>query len=400
MSTGVKMKKNRTKDEGILFEKEYQRLSGEVIGKISSGRCYTYEDTYVDDLAGVLLDRKEIPAIAVVDREMNILGIIVRIKLFDTLSKPFGRDLYKNKPVTDIMEPVESIKSTRNIFVLAEQYDSIINNHDVLYFALQDEEKKYCGIFSTRDVLVYLSELTMKDITLAKNLQLSIVKEERTYNSEDLEIIAATKMAKGIGGDFYSARKYSDTNWMITLCDVSGKGISASLISVTLSGMFNIYDFNNGVAPFITSVNDYIINSFESGKFVTGVFIDFNEKTGDMDIYDMGHSYLYIYSNKRAERIESPRENIPLGIAPGIEPVCRKLVLKPNELVITISDGIEEQTNLDGEEYTVSRFMNVLIKNIKHGSEKLRKTVFSQIKEFRNGQALQDDMTYVVLKRK
>lgn len=400
MSTELKDMKKKEKAKGIIFEIEQQRLNGEVIGKIASGFHYVFKETLVDDLAGVLLDRKEIAAIAVVNKEHKTQGIIVRTKLFDTLSKPFGRDLYKNKPVTDIMEEVESVKAGKNIFVVAEQHDSIINNSHIRYFALENDSKEYNGIFSTRDLLIYLSELTMKDIAMAKKLQLQIVNEERTYISDKLEIIAATKMAKGIGGDFYSAKKYNDTNWVVTLCDVSGKGVSASLISVTLSGMFNLYDFNQGVKPFISSVNDYIFNTFESGKFVTGVFIDINEETGEMTVFDMGHSYLYVYGNKRAERIESPKGNIPLGIVPGVEPEAKKLALKENEMLITISDGIEEQTNIEGEEYSVSRFMNVLIKNIKLGSAKLRKTVFSQIKDFRKGQALQDDMTYVVVKRK
>ncbi len=392
-------KNRKEKTQNVVFQLKVDRLHGEIIGKICSSLFYTFDDTLVDDIADALLHEKEIPALAVVDRDMNIKGLVVRAKLFDTLSKPCGRDLYKNKPIRDIIEDVESVRYNKNIFVVAEDLDSIINNQEIRYFVLRDDEDRFRGIFSTRDILVYLSDLTMKDIALAKKLQLSIVKKDAHYFSDRMEIIAGTKMAKGVGGDFYSAKKYSDTNWIVALCDVSGKGISASLISVTLSGMFNIYDFRHGTAPFITAVNDYIHNSFESGKFVTGIFVDINEATGEAEIFDMGHSYTYIYGNKRAERVDSPKENLPLGLLPAIEPTGKKVMLKAEELLIMVSDGIEEQTNVEGEEYSVSRFMNVLIKNIKKDHSDLRDIVFDHIKEFRKGQAVQDDMTYVVIRR-
>jgi sigma-B regulation protein RsbU (phosphoserine phosphatase) len=399
MDKTMKKKKKKKKIKNILFKFETQRLHGEIIGKLHSSLFYTKTTVLVDDLADALLEENDIEAIAVVDDDLNVFGVVVRSELFDLLSKPFGRDLYKNKPVSDIIKKVDEIHYTKNIFVVAEEYDEKIDAHDVNYFILLDENDKYRGIFNSRDILIYLSDLTMKDINMAKKLQLSIVKENAKFTSENLNIIAATKMAKGVGGDFYSAKKYSDTNWIVALADVSGKGVSASLISVTLSGMFNIYDFTKGIPDFIIAVNDYINMSFESGKFVTGIFLDINEKSGEIEIFDMGHSYTYIYGNKRAERIESPKENLPLGLIPGISPKGKKITLKHDELLIAVSDGIEEQTNINGEEYSVSRFMNVLIKNIKKDYKELSKIVFNNISEFRAGQALQDDMTYLVLKR-
>lgn len=394
------LKKRDKKKKQCIFEHGTLPLQGEVVGKICSSRYYVYQDTLVDDVADALLAESGIAVLAVVDCDMNTQGIIVRARLFDLLSKPFGRDLFKNRKIAAISEETDAVKTTKNIFVVAAELDGVTNNTDVRYYTLYDENKKFAGIFSTRNILVYLSELTMKDIALAKKLQNSIVKKSSAYNSERLEVVAGTKMAKGIGGDFYSARKYTENNWVVALCDVSGKGVSASLISVALSGMFSIYDFNHGLVPFITSVNDYICDSFESGKFITGIFADINEKTGAVVIYDMGHSYTYVYGSKRVERIDAADTNVPLGIHHGLEPCRREIVLQKNEVLITLSDGIEEQTNIAGEEYTVARFMNVLIKNIKQDAQSLRKTIFSQIKEFRNGQAVQDDMTYLLVKWK
>jgi sigma-B regulation protein RsbU (phosphoserine phosphatase) len=39
-------------------------------------------------------------------------------------------------------------------------------------------------------------------------------------------------MARGIGGDYYHLARLDNGNWLCAVCDVSGKGVSASLVSV------------------------------------------------------------------------------------------------------------------------------------------------------------------------
>lgn len=393
-------KERGSRASGLIFEHDVSKGHGQTVVQLISSLYYVLENTVVEDLRDAFTDEDEVHILAVLDKKMNVKGVISRNKLFDILSKPFGRDLYKRKPVVDICDSVETISFTKNIFAFAESFESHTGQHGVDYFAVTDENKKFRGIFSTSDLLVYLSEITKKDLNFAQNLQSAIVKQESTFNGEGLEIIGAAKMAKGVGGDFYSARKYNEKNWIVILCDVSGKGVAASLLSVTLSGMARIYDFNDGVAPFVRAVNNYIAESFGSGMFITGIFADLNEETGEITLFDMGHSYTYRCFDKKISRIESPSRNIPLGLVQNLEPESMTIELSAGELFVVISDGIEEQKNLAGEDYTISRFFDVLFNVMDKCASVVRKKIFSSIKDFRKGQPQQDDMTFVIIKKK
>ena len=97
----------------------------------------------------------------------------------------------------------------------------------------------------TKDMLVFLAEITRRDIALSRKIQTRIVKEEDELNETNFSLSASSIMAKGIGGDFYSYKKISDSQYLIALCDVSGKGMAASLLSSLLSGFLNTYPIGN-----------------------------------------------------------------------------------------------------------------------------------------------------------
>jgi sigma-B regulation protein RsbU (phosphoserine phosphatase) len=128
-------------------------------------------------------------------------------------------------------------------------------------------------------------------------------------------------------------------------------GRGASLVTTSISGMYSIYDFSKGVTGFISSLNDYIASSFDSQKFVTGIFVEFDENTAELNFYDMGHSYIYIYRHSRLFRLKTNSSNLPLGVGPELDPACDTMTLEQGDLLILITDGIAEQVNPAGEEY-------------------------------------------------
>jgi len=375
-------------------------IKGELIGKIASSFYYTYENSTIDNVASELLEDEKIFSIAVVDDENRAKGIILRNKLFDLLSKPFGRDLHTRKPIITIASAVEQIFEKKSIFAIAENLSENLDPHTTVHYILTNERKQFSGIFSSRDILMYLSEITKKDIVLAKKLQSAIVRDEYEIITASTRITGCSKMAKGLGGDYYAVKKTGEHEWICMLADVSGKGVAASLLSVTLGGMASIYDFSRGLRDFIVSINDYIFNSFEPGTFVTGVFVSFNDLDGKAVIYDMGHSYSYVLRGNRVNQVKGSKTNIPLGISENIDPQCATITLEEGDVYLVVSDGIEEQTDVNDNEYGISRFLKILMNNLDEPVETLHKRVYSDIKLFRKGQAIGDDMTFVVLQKK
>lgn len=393
---GKKAKMKKVSDEfSVIQERELDKPHGEVIAKLASSHHFVNKNTPIVDLATDLSHHEEITAVGVVDDDENYLGLIVRRELFDILGKPYGRDVMKHKTVERIMKDVLTFDKDRNIFSLASELGDILKQNKTIHFSLKLGDSYY-GAFTSRDMLIYLSDITQKDINLARTLQQSIVKEETDITTEKLNIIGGSVMAKGVGGDFYNIKKFDDNRWLMTIADVSGKGVSASLVTTSMSGMYNTYDFRQGIAGFIQLFNDYTQSSFEGQKFVTGLLGEFNENTGDFLFFDMGHSYIYVYRNDKLFRLKTSGSNFPMGIMPGITPAADRFKLEKGDILVLITDGIAEQVNAEKEEYGDKRLSEVIRKYKIDGLIEIKNKLFKDIFEFRGKQPQHDDMTLIL----
>ena len=380
-----------------LMKNERKTIHGEVVAKLVSSLYYVHQDTAVETLSLEWSPMKDVYAVGVVDDLKNLQGIVVRRDLFDTLGKPYGRDVMKHKTVSRVTQMQAALHSDRNIYTVADELKEVMKEPKIHYFPVVNTEGDFYGIFSTRDLLVYLSSITQKDIDLARTLQMSIVKEEHIITEDRFEIVGASKMAKGVGGDFYTIVQSDKDRWMISLCDVSGKGVAASLITTSMGGMFSLYDFKKGVGPFIQRLSAYIFNTFDSQKFVTGVFIDLHANTGEMTIYDMGHSLIYVYRDDMLFRLKTSDENTPMGIMPEMKVSFNKYKLQEGDMFLLVTDGITEQINRAGEEYGDRRIGEILRRMRGEKLKAIKDAVFQEVKRFREPQPQYDDMTMVLL---
>ena len=348
-----------------------RKQSGLVIARIAGSFFYVKNTITVSDLADALIGSEDVHAVAVVDEGRRVEGVVIRRELFDLLGKPFGRDLYTHKTVSSVMTRADSFRAGENIFVVSEEISPRLTLPVVTDYVLLTDDGRFAGIFSTRDMLIYLSEITRKDIQLARRLQMSMVKEELYETSERFSVIGSSAMAKGVGGDYYAFKRQDADNWFFTVCDVSGKGMAASLVTSIIGGMLSIYDFSAGTRHFVIKLNEYIYTTFESERFVTGVFAAFNARTGDINLIDAGHSYLYLYRDGRMTRINTRDDNVPLGVRSEFLPKGAKFTMRKGDLAVFLTDGVLEQTNPAGEEYGISRLAAVIEKYRAKGLKRL-----------------------------
>ncbi len=389
---------NRHEPLRVINRRDPEQMSGQVIGRIAGSHYYIRDDVRIDDLLKELNGNPAISSVGVVDNNGTIAGVITRDLFFDILGRPFGRDLYKNKRIDTITFNARHFKSGDNIFSVAEEISSdLMLNRDV-HYVLTDNDDRFFGVFTNRDLLIYLSYLTTRDLGFAKNVQSCIINDEMITRNERCDILAATKMAKDVGGDYYTVRRYGETNWFIAVCDVAGKGISAALLSVLLGGINHVFDFGIGVRRYVEKLNDYIYASLKSEKFITGVFADFDDATGQVKIFDAGHSFIFLVRRKKVIHLNGVAENLPIGVSPVYNPVSYRVKLKKNDILVIYTDGIEEQRSPGGAPYGPDRVRDFFTRLDNENLKIIKDSVFHDIRKFRNGQTQDDDMTLFMLR--
>jgi len=372
-------------------------LPGEVIGKLASSRYYVSEDASVYSVAENLQRNAGISSVGVVNRERVPVGMVLRQELFDNLGRMHGRDLFKRRLVPEVMKEPKTIRDDLSIVTVADNLRDELKKSTSQYYVLLDGMGRYSGIFSTVDLLIYLSNITAQDISLARRLQTAIVKEHLTFSGRRTTILGFSSMAKEVGGDFYSVKKLADGKLLVAVCDVSGKGIAASLITAVLGGFFDHYHTGNEVKSFARSLNRYIISTFSLEYFVTGIIVEFDEDSGRATICDLGHSYMLVREDGKLKRLASGASNPPLGVLPDFEPVMQTHRLKPGSQIVLFTDGVVDQTDRMGRSYSEQRLWGLLRGLGDLEPRELASRLTGELASFRGEAPQRDDITFVVM---
>ena len=145
-------------------------------------------------------------------------------------------------------------------------------------------------------------------------------------------------------------------------------------------------------------MNNYLVQTFETEKFVTAVFLQYDESTGRVDVCDLGHSHLFLFRDGSLKKVKTNQDNLPLGIMPDMQPKIASFRPAASDLFFLITDGLIEQQNLAGEEYTLSRIGEVFAREAQYPVEVLSDRLFEDFTRFRGRRPLTDDVTWALMR--
>ncbi len=302
---------------------------GEVLAKLSQSAMFVHQQAEIEALAAAMDKAPSLIAVGVVDETSSPVGLILRRELFDLLSKPFGREVYKKKPISAVMKASRVFRDDLSIFGVADVLKDEVRRLDDTYYLLSNASGQFSGVFSTKNLLVYLSNTTARDIALAQRIQSAIVRESDRFEDPRCSVLCYSRMAKEVGGDFYLVKRLNANKVFLGICDVSGKGIAASLITAVLGGIFDTYTGAPGLGTFLRRLNRYLHDTFRLEYFVTGIFIELDIETGESTICDMGHSYVLVREGGQLFRLGKKTSNPPLGIVENMTPALSSYRFTP-----------------------------------------------------------------------
>ena len=373
--------------------------SGEIIARLASSRACVAHDAQIEDLAAAMDRDQGIFAVGVVDESGAPVGLVLRKELFDVLGKPFGRDLYRRRPVSSVMKhKPRTFRDDLSILAVSDMITEDLRGRSSTYYLLVDYAGKFTGIFSTRNVLIYLSDITARDLALARRIQSAIVLEKMTHRGARLHIACTSSMAKEVGGDFYIVKPILGGRLLVAICDVSGKGIAASLITAVLGGIFDSYVAAGQLKSFVRSLNRSIHDTFRIEFFVTAIIMEVDEANGEAVICDLGHSYMLVLEGTTLLKLGSGASNPPLGVDPDLSPVTRLYRMKPDSLTMLFTDGLVEQTDSGGAEYSEQRVWERMKESHGKSPEEVSREIADDLAVFRGPEAPRDDVTYMLMR--
>jgi len=249
-------------------------------------------------------------------------------------------------------------------------------------------------------------EKMAKEIEVASQIQKTLL-PLNLPELHGLEVDGFYRAASIVGGDLYDVFQISDTHYCLTVADVSGKGVPASLVMSMLRTVIQIYA-KSAVSARATllAVDEYLSKSIPPGMFITVLLGIYDSESGKLNFVSAGHNPMLLFKAGTRQLTKINPSGMPLGVpvtlgrtfGDSLEEV--ELDLEPGDVVFLYSDGITEATNREGQHYGLERLVEFVQTQLRNGGfpsiSNLTKRIVDEIDSFSGFTEQNDDMTFIL----
>ena len=203
------------------------------------------------------------------------------------------------------------------------------------------------------------------ELNVATNIQLSALPHDFLTERTEFEIYATMKAAKEVGGDFYDFYIMHEKYLIMTIADVSGKGVPAALFMMkgktVLKNLAPMMQKPEDLAAVMTFANKQLCQDNDEMMFITVLLAMLNLETGKLLYVNGGHNppMLYRDSEKKFRYMEV-EQNCVLGLMDDMEFVQQETQINHGDIFFMYTNGVTEAMNATKEQYGEARLEKCL----------------------------------------
>ncbi|RHX87653.1 GAF domain-containing protein [Leptospira stimsonii] len=244
-----------------------------------------------------------------------------------------------------------------------------------------------------------------KEIEIAKELQKSLLPRKMPEHG-GYEFAGTMVPARGVGGDYYDfITDPFNTETVICIGDVSGKGVPAGIVMATVRTIIHSL-VRKKVSPWdiVNTVNTYIFQNYKessSPRFMSMTVIKWEMNRNEFQFSGAGQGTLYLLRNSTKKIEEIPTNGIILGIDPDISKFenINQFRMLPGDLLIMCTDGVLEASNQEGIQFETDRFKKSILQFQGEPLQAMLDGIVSEIRKFTGNQEQMDDITLAAIRR-
>ena len=217
---------------------------------------------------------------------------------------------------------------------------------------------------------------------------------------KEFDLHASMNAAKEVGGDFYDFYMPDNDHLVITIADVSGKGIPAALMMMVTKTLIK----NRGLSDYmdcskiLSSVNNQLCEANDINMFVTVWIGVLTISTGELRYANAGHEYPAIKRAGGKFELIKEHHSPPIGCMEGIPYKEKKLQLNPGDYIYVYTDGVTEANNSAKELFGEKKMLEALDLPCDGDVTVLDQNIKDSIDRFIGSAEQFDDITMLCLK--
>jgi sigma-B regulation protein RsbU (phosphoserine phosphatase) len=244
---------------------------------------------------------------------------------------------------------------------------------------------------------------------------------EKAPEIRGLDIASAYIPCFDVGGDAYDFRRISDTQILITIADIMGKGIPAAMMMSWFRGAARAYAEGcmecsgcqvdegffaentedrarlvNRTRTVIKNFNRMACDECRDGEFVTLFYAMIDVAKMTVTYCNCGHEPTVLISNGKI--VDLDKGGLVLGVDAQAEYEIGTVDLKNNDFLLFYTDGLTDAVNFDNELWGRENLMATANKYADGSAEQLVKNILRYRRRFVGLARQIDDTSMVVAK--
>ena len=256
-----------------------------------------------------------------------------------------------------------------------------------------------------------VNERMKQDLEAASSIQRSLL-PAKTPDIPGFNFAWKFKPCDELAGDSLNIFALEDQHVGLYVLDVSGHGVSAALLSVTLSRLLSPTSDQSTLvkqqlkdsagfslvspAQVAEQLNRQFKLDTRTGQFFTILYSILNIKTGELRYVSAGHPSIALLSrNTDPSLLENP--GFPIGFIETAEYDENLIRLKPGDRLYMYSDGITEAKNTRKELFSEKRLIEVLHKNFFLPLDESLSALLMSLEKWNGTGEYEDDITILAI---
>ncbi len=215
---------------------------------------------------------------------------------------------------------------------------------------------------------------------------------------KDYEIAGMTQPVRHVGGDYYNVVRISETQTVLCIADVAGKGMPAALLMSSLQAALKPLMWDSQSPPELCRrLNRILCEIAPVGKFVSFFYAVLDSKSNRLTYCNAGHNPpVLVRSNGAASELNAA--GAVLGQFPDWVYEQSELQLGSGDTLLLFTDGMVEACSQNDEEpFGEARLVEIARENRGGRAGDLEK-LLTQAASKHCGGRFQDDASMIVLR--
>jgi len=214
------------------------------------------------------------------------------------------------------------------------------------------------------------------------------------------DIGGSTFPAEATGGDYFDYLPMVHDRLGLVVGDVTGHGVGPALLMAETRAYLRVLaGRREDAGEILTRTNGILAEDVGSERFITLFLGCIDPKTRGFVYASAGHPAGYILDAGGAIKATLKRTGIPLGMKADTQYAsAQEIILSPGDLVLLLTDGIEEASAPDESLFGLERILDTVRANRARPAQEIVQSLYEAARAFADNAPQLDDITAIVVK--